>query len=105
MGTDWSLQTDRTLLLRGLDAAGAVVAHAAGRVAFDGSFFPDEIVHLLVLPHAGRVFGPQVDQRFLPNGEQNESMGIAKETTRMLLALTEPGPIQKFSCCTNFTFS
>lgn len=66
---DSLFQTDRTLLLRRLDAAGAIVAHAAGRVAFDGSLFPDEFVHLLVLPHAGRVFGPQVDQRFLPKGK------------------------------------
>lgn len=75
---DSLFQTDRTLLLRRLDAAGAIVAHAAGRVAFDGTLFPDEFVHLLVLPHAGRVFGPQVDQRFLPKGKKKEFMELQK---------------------------
>ena len=57
--------TDRASLLRGLDAARAVVAHAAGGVALDGPLVPDQVVHLLVLPHARREFGPQVDQGLL----------------------------------------
>lgn len=60
---------DRAFFFWGLDTARAIVAHAAGRVAFDGSLFPDKIMHLLVLPHAWRVFGPQVDQRLLIHGK------------------------------------
>lgn len=67
------LSTNRAFLLWGLDTARAIVAHTAGRVAFDSSLFPDKIMHLLVLPHAWRVLGPQVDQIFLTMDRQMEN--------------------------------
>lgn len=57
--------TDRAFLLCGLDTSRAIVPNAARRVALDCSLFPDKMVHLFVLSHAWRIFGPQVDQGFL----------------------------------------
>lgn len=57
--------TDRTLLLEGLQAAGAVVPDAAARLPLSGSFFLDQFVDLLILAHAGGKLGTEVDERLL----------------------------------------
>lgn len=69
-------------------------------------------MHLGVLAHAGRELGTQVNERLLRAGDQDRELRPRplpaqgpRPPAQPDPALTELGPIQKFSCCTYLTFS
>lgn len=69
-------------------------------------------MHLRVLAHAGRELCTQVNEGLLrASGRDAELRPCPRPAPRPRLpaqpdpALTELGPIQKFSCCTYLTFS
>lgn len=64
--------TDRTLLLQSLQAARAVVPHAAAWLSLLRSLLLHQFVDLFVLTHARRELGPQVDQRLLQDGPRTD---------------------------------
>lgn len=64
--------TDRTLLLQSLQAAGAVVPDAAARLPLSGSLLLDQFVDLLVLTHAGGKLCTQVDERLLQDKKRSD---------------------------------
>ena len=78
--------TDRALVLGGLQAARAVVPHAAAGVPLPGSLLLDQLVDLLVLTHAGGELGPQVDQRLLQAGRgfKPDNAGQRKPTDQQV---------------------
>lgn len=69
----------------------------------------DKVVHLWVLAHAGGELGTQVNEGLLWRGRGQlwiqPRMGGAPPSSTPSPALTELGPIQKFSCWTYLTFS